>query len=233
MLERLMSKAKDSKILILSAIHPDCLLASVLESNPKELGNHSMERWQELLGKFQIALNPVSEPKMCAALGTSPQLERNDSFLLKSVAASQHSYFSIWQSLSEKEKFFLYDLAEDGLVNSYDRTTLDTLLEKGLIVHHDGRLKFITRGFRHFILSSLGAVELGKIIEKVNDNRNWNRVRVPLVLVALTILAFILSSQREASTRIITSLGALVTVIPAIINFLGTLGSTNAKKPGA
>lgn len=233
MLERLMSKAKNSKILILSAIHSDCLLASVLESNPKELGNHSMERWQELLGKFQIALNPVSEPKMCAALGTSPQLERNDSFLLKSVAASQHSYFSIWQSLSEKEKFFLYDLAEDGLVNSYDQTTLDTLLEKGLIVHHDGRLKFITRGFRHFILSSLGVVELGKIMEKVNDNRNWNRVRVPLVLVALTILAFILSSQREASTRIITSLGALVTVIPAIINFLGTLGGTNVKRPGA
>jgi hypothetical protein len=205
----------------------------VSEAASGHLGNQSVERWQELLGKFRVILNQISEQKICASLGITTEQERSDSFVLKSVAISHHSYFSIWQSLSKEEKFLLYDLAEDGLVNSYDQTTLDLLLERGLIVHRDGRLRIFTRGFRHFVLGGLGPIEMGKIIEKINDNRNWNRIRIPLVLISLTILAFILSSQREASTKLITSLGALVTVIPAIINFLGTLGGASVVKKTA
>jgi hypothetical protein len=234
LIEKLISKTKSGKILILSTIHPVTLLETLSATPLADLGNHSIERWHEILSKFRIALNRISEVQAFEALGITADAERNDSVIFRSFTASYHFYFSIWQSLSKEEKFFLYDLAEDGLVNSYDKNTLALLLDKGLILQRDGRLRFFTKGFRNFILNGLGPVEMGKLIEKINDNRNWNRIRLPLVMISLAILAFILSSQHESSTKLITSLGALAAVIPTIINFLGTLGGTSvAKKPGS
>ena len=156
--------------------------------------------------------------------------EKEESLVFKLQSTSYHFYFSIWQSLNPKEKFLLYDLAEDGLVNPFDKNTLCLLLDKGIILHKDGRLRLFSKGFRHFVLTDIGTRETAEIMEKVNDNRNWNKIKIPLALISLTIIAFLLSSQRETSTNLITTLTALAGIIPVLINFLSSLGSGNTQK---
>ena len=163
-------------------------------------------------------------------LNVVPNEGKEDGFIYESLVSYYHFYFSIWQTLTKEEKFFMYDLAEDGLVNCYDKYTLSLLLNKGLIVYKNGRLRLFTKGFRNFIIAGLGELEMAKLIEKINDNSHWNKTRLPLVIILMAILIFILSSQHETSTKLITTLGALSAAIPALISFLSTLGGVNSAK---
>ena len=50
-----------------------------------------------------------------------PEKELNaDELAYKLQFTSHYFYLYIWQSFTKEEKFLLYDLAEDNLVNSFD-----------------------------------------------------------------------------------------------------------------
>lgn len=234
LLENLLRKLRKTKILIVSTMDPSAMLDIVLRSQEKNKDHQTLERWSEVLGKFRIELNRVSMNRVFHLLKLKRGDGLQDSFAYQSLVTYYHFYLSIWQSLSNQEKFFVYDLAEDGLVNSYDKQTLSLLLNKGLIIQRNGRLRLFTKGFRNFVVAGLSEMEMVKLIEKIEDNSNWNRIRVPLVMILMAILLFILWSQQETSTKLITSLGALSAAIPALVNFLSTLGGVNPnKKPGS
>ncbi|MCE7066961.1 cache domain-containing protein [Dyadobacter sp. CY326] len=229
-IEKILHKTTESRIIILSTIRPATLIAVMSEPEAMEVDKHSVEKWQYLMGRFRIVIHKLlykEEWRKPAAVYDEAQ---QDSLTFKSQTSSYHYYFSVWQSLSREEKFLLYDLAEDGLVNATDKNTLCLLINKGVVHREDGAIRLFSQGFRSFILSGIGTAETEKIMEKVNDNRNWNKIKMPLALISLAILAFILSSQHETSTKLITSLGALAAVIPTIINFLATMGGTNLAK---
>lgn len=177
-------------------------------------------------------VHEMSDPAMKVSgwkTGKSINEEKEESLVFKLQITSYHFYLSVWQSLSTEEKFLLYDLAEDGLVNPFDKTTLCLLLDKGVIIRKEGRLRLFNKGFRHFILAGIGSAETAIIMEKVNDNRNWNKTKIPLALISIAILSFLLFSQHETSTRLITTLTALAGVIPVVINFLSSLGTSGQK----
>jgi hypothetical protein len=229
-LEKILHKTTKSRVIILSTIRPATLISVMTEPDALEIDKHSVEKWQYLMGRFHIVVHKLIYKEESIAAGAAYDEARHDSLTFKSQTSSYHYYFSIWQSLSREEKFLLFDLAEDGLVNAVDKNTLCLLINKGVIHREDGAMRLFSPGFRNFILTGIGNSETEKIMEKVNDNRNWNKIKMPLALVSLAILAFILSSQHETSTKLITSLGALAAVIPTIINFLATMGGANAVK---
>src|SRR5678815_2699636 len=99
---------------------------------------------------------PISE-----IAGNPPNKDINsDGLALKIQLTSQHYYMYIWNSLTKEEKFILYDLAEDGLVNTHDTLNLTMLIGKGLIQRdNDGALRIFNKSFRNFIISSIGYTE--------------------------------------------------------------------------
>ncbi|MCF2447289.1 cache domain-containing protein [Dyadobacter sp. CY345] len=251
------AKEKNQKILILSTIHPGTLIEALDESDDKKTDHKTSERWQVLLANFRMIsqklqrfsvpdanltsaiyketqytdyANKLAEPAMRIFKANLPNDEENISYKLQ--LTSYHFYGALWQSFSKEEKFMLYDLAEDGLVNSYDKNTLYLLLEKGIVVQNNGMLKIFSRGFRSYILAGLGSYEMEKLIEKINDNRNWNKIKLPLTLVSIAIIGFLFSSQHETSTKLLTSLGALATILPTIINFLSSMGGDGSSQKG-
>lgn len=226
LLEKVLRSGADKKLLICSAIHPAAMLAAkaTTDNAARNVSSQFEERWYHALRAFRIVIDPVAVP------ASSVDVNSTDTQIFDGYVERYHHYFSIWQSLSAEEKFTLYDLAEDGLANTYDSNAFRMLIRRGLIVQKSGRFRLFDKSFRNFILTGLSSSELSSIMEKINDNTNWNRIRTPLMFVSLAILVFIISSQREASVKLLTTLGALATAIPALINLLSAISGAN-KKP--
>lgn len=152
-----------------------------------------------------------------------------DEIVLKLQVTSHYFYMYIWQSLTREEKFLLYDLAEDNLVNSFDDYNLSMLIGKGIIMRDDGTLKLFNNGFRNFIITAIGDSEAMKIKDQIKDNGNWGKLRIPMILIILAILAFLLVSQQEAYSTLITYLAALTAGVPLVLRIFSFFDKT--KKP--
>lgn len=220
----------------------------------------SLERWQVLLGHFSIVVlqleadnisgNTNPDPVIMretrythflqkmrpTALQTVQQLQQGsdqldrDAIAYKLQMTAHHFYLYIWQSLTKEEKFLLYDLAEDGLVNSYDDYNLCMLMSKGIIIRYDGTLRLFNHGFRNFILTAIGNNEAMKIKEKITDNGNWGRLKTPIVVVIVALLAFLLASQQETYSRLIAYVTALAAGVPAVFKVFSFFDKNEDKK---
>ena len=168
------------------------------------------------------------------ALSTVPALNKHgiglptDSLIFKMQITSHYFYTYIWQSLTKEEKFLLYDLAEDGLVNPYDDYNLSILVYKGLIRRENGTLMLFNRGFRNYILTAIGNTEVERIKAQVKDNGNWGSLKAPLNLAILAILVFLIASQQEAYTKIITYITALGAGVPAVLRIFSLVGTSKS-----
>ncbi len=148
------------------------------------------------------------------------RIAKFDELAFKLQVSSHYFYMYIWQSLTKEEKFLLYDLAEDNLVNSFDDYNLSMLIGKGVVIKSDGTLKLFNKGFCNFILTAIGNSEAMKIKNQIKDNGNWSTLKYPLQLVIVAILAFLLTSQEEAFAKLITYVAALGAGVPAVLKLL-------------
>lgn len=167
------------------------------------------------------------------AAGTSLQqqtIDNTDSIAFKLQVTAHYFYMYLWQSLTKEEKFLLYDLAEDGLVNSFDAYNLSMLINKGVILRDDTTLKLFNRSFRNFILTAIGNTEAMKIKSQIQDNGSWGKLKTPLLVVIFAILAFLLTSQQEAYSKLIAYVSALVAGIPVFVKLLSMFDSSSSQK---
>ncbi len=155
--------------------------------------------------------------------------KKGDEMVFKLQVMSHYFYIYIWQSLTKEEKFLLYDLAEDNLVNSFDDYNLNMLLAKGVIVRVDGTLKLFNKGFRNFILTAIGNSEAIKIKRLIKDNGNWSKLKNPLMIVIVAILIFLLISQEEAYSKLITYVATLGAGIPTVVKLFSLFDNSSSK----
>ncbi len=152
-----------------------------------------------------------------------------DSLSIKLGITAHYFYMYIWQSLTKEEKFLLYDLAEDGLVNPYDDYNLILLICKGLIVPEYGILKIFNHGFRNFILTAIGNTEAMQIQRQIKDNGNWGKLRMPLVILIVAVLVFLFASQQEAYTTLIKYLTVITVGVPTVLKIFSLFNSSESK----
>ncbi len=215
---------------------------------------NELERWMVLFGHFRIIIEPLEDTHIHSELPVIKETQyshflnkmqdiippniadkadkigpESDSVIFKLQLTSQYFYTYIWQSLTMEEKFLLYDLAEDGLVNSYDAYNLSILISKKLVIISDGTLMLFNKGFRNFILTAIGQTEANRIKSHVKADGNWDGLKTPLMLVMLAILAFLFASQQEAYSRIITYITAFGAGIPAILKVFSLFGNSSQK----
>jgi len=205
----------------------DNLVGSDIPEDIKMPEQAIMEETQ--FSPFLHRLQPISRQYLDKQVKDSSANERvkdeiTDSLIFKVQLTSQYFYADIWQSLTWEEKFLLYDLAEDGLVNSYDDFNLTMLICKKLIKRRDGTLTLFNKGFRNFILTSIEKREMDHIKQQIKDNGKWGNLKTPLNLAILAILAFLFASQQEAYSRIITYVAAFSAGVPTIFKVFSMFG---------
>ena len=165
------------------------------------------------------------------------RLQKNDikgkidgeALTLKLGMTSHYFYMYIWQSLTKEEKFLLYDLAEDGLVNPYDDYNLILLISKGLVISGDGPLRLFNHGFREFILTAIGNTEALQIQKRIKDNGNWNKLKIPMVLLIMALLVFLFTSQKEVYTNLLKYITIVTAGVPIILKLFSGLGASDNK----
>ncbi|HUC82002.1 MAG TPA: cache domain-containing protein [Flavisolibacter sp.] len=158
------------------------------------------------------------------------RFSRADELIFTLQLSAHYFYMYIWQSLTKEEKFLLYDLAEDNLVNSFDDYNLNLLIAKGVVKRRNGTLGLFNKGFRNFILTAIGNSEAMKIKNRIKDNGKWGSLRTPLVILMGAILLFLLASEEEAYSRLLTYVAALGAGIPAVLKFFSLFEKSPQKE---
>lgn len=140
-------------------------------------------------------------------------------------------YISLWSTCSKDERFLIYDLAEDGLVNSKNADSITRLLYKGIFTR-DNTLSLMNTSFRSFVLSYI--IPEQQVAFRLEAARvgSWSRIRGPMfTMLGLTAL-FLLYTQKGFSAQVTGFFGALGTIIPILLRILESVGQSKAASKG-
>lgn len=139
-------------------------------------------------------------------------IDREDVILhVQSLAKSY--YHTLWASCTDREKLLIYDLSEDGFVNEKNAQTIDSLLNKGILVVEDSKLRLFNRSFRNFVLTVIDRnVALKAELVKANEG-SWSKFRTPLVVIIIALGAFVMVTQQGALNNALSFFGALATAL--------------------
>ncbi|MEM6263329.1 MAG: cache domain-containing protein [Bacteroidota bacterium] len=148
-----------------------------------------------------------------------------DEVILKIQSLAELHYQSLWINLSREERYVLYDLAQDGLLNYRNVQVTNTLIRKGLILQ-DGSLRLINQSFRNFLLSSIDPEEALRWSKENKDSATWNALRTPLMLVLVALAGFLLITQEQSFGKIIAFLTSLTAAIPVLLGVANLLGNS-------
>lgn len=134
-------------------------------------------------------------------------------------------YHHIWESLCPEERYLVYDLAEEGLVNPTNKYHLSMLIQKGIIIRKEenGQPELMNDSFRTYVLSSVSRSEALQIQQEVKSTGSWSDLGRPLTLIALGILAILLISQKQAYASVfgfLTAIGAAIPTLNAIFSVI-------------
>ena len=147
--------------------------------------------------------------------------DKNDAILIDLHQTTIHFYRDIWHSLMPEEKVMLFDLAEEGLLNSTNYTTLYGLICKGLIVRTEGIFYLINSSFRQFILTSVTKADLENAMEKIGESSIWKDSQGPILLMIAALLWFILYANQEQFGQVFPLITAMATGLPTILKIFG------------
>ncbi|MBC8035090.1 MAG: hypothetical protein H7Y03_13140 [Chitinophagaceae bacterium] len=170
--------------------------------------------------------------------------EEND--IIKIQDANVLLHLSYWHALPDEEitdqkfadkkvlindeKSFLFDLAQDGIVNQGDRKVMAKLYYLGLI-EIEPYLKIYSPSFANFILSEYDGSMLEKgQMSKIKKGR-WNSWQLPLLIVIVALLFFLSIAAESYLAQISAVLGSVALILPRILTIASSIG--DLKKPGA
>jgi hypothetical protein len=137
-------------------------------------------------------------------------------------------YEYVWKNCSDKEKYLLYDHAQDGLINYKNSKEIIELINNGIFVVHEERLRLFSPGFRAFILNSADKDEMITIQKKYKENSTWQFVRIPLLILMFGIAALLFFTQQGIFDKLLILAGGVSTLLTIIMRFFG--GSGDGKK---
>ncbi|SHH64989.1 hypothetical protein SAMN04488109_4826 [Chryseolinea serpens] len=236
------------KILLFSAVHP----VQLFDAFP-EMEVNIKSRWHAVLARFHKVIQPLQisgysgkvpsqfdrfinkecnhgqylqnlKPILQRFVKQSKSVEVVELVdKIKSLAYNYYAY--LWDSCSQEERYLIYDLAEDGLVNRKNVDSIKRLLSKGIFVGQ-GSLRLMNASFREFVLSYVNPEQALVLRENVSKDGNWNRVRLALMIVLSGVALFLLYSQKNAFSLVM----GLLTAVPVLFRALESALSTIPKK---
>ena len=134
-------------------------------------------------------------------------------------------YTSLWANCTKKEKYVLFDLADDGLVNPRNKKTITKLLNKGLIIYTD-KLRIMNESFRSFVLTGLNPEEALQLEKEAKAGGIWNKFRNPILIMLVAIAVFLSLTQKESLNNLISFLAPILVLIPILVRVLGSFSSS-------
>jgi hypothetical protein len=149
--------------------------------------------------------------------------------LVEDLENGKELYTHVWSDSTEKEKFLLYGFAIDGIVNYKNSKEIIELMNRGVLVVEDDRLRLFSPGFRAFILYSVEEKEIVTLQKQHRQNSTWHYLRIPLLILLIGIAALIFFTQQGVFDKILVLAGGVSTLIGLAAKFF-TGGLTSKKE---
>jgi hypothetical protein len=167
-------------------------VGSKIKAESDALDTNSLERWEH--------------EKLILEL----QHEQNDLYTL------------YWNQCTEDEKFFLYDLSEDGVVNHPDDEVLKALSQKKLLRLFP-RLEIVNVSFTNFVRTTLQKDEIQKMERQESKDGRWKHTRVSLIIIIIAALAFLSIAEENFFGRATAVIGSIALLLPNLMTLLGSI----------
>jgi len=166
------------------------------------------------------------QPQVAITAATEEAIEDS---ILKIQSLADQSYRKLWNSLTKEEQVTLYDLAEDGLVNTANSHTINILLNKGLMLDKDGYLVIVNRSFRNFILTIVKHADLKSMEKKVSGGVTWNDYKYPVLIILAALVYFVFYSNPEKFGNVLPLISGLMAGVPTVLKLLSYLKPSDNK----
>jgi hypothetical protein len=144
-----------------------------------------------------------------------------EKIILRIQELSQHYYLRLLKSCSRKEKFVLYDISQDGLINFNNKETIAMLLKRGLL-RYDGTIEVMNKSFRNYVLCAIDTAEAEHLIGGLSAKGRWKSYQAPIYLLILGAAAF-LAFQEDLMSDLNAILATLVGGAGILTRFSGLL----------
>ncbi len=142
-------------------------------------------------------------------------LKERVNMVLSIQDTAESYYYYLWMCCTSFEKLLLFDLAQDGIINTKNTSVVRQLAQKGLIRLENG-VELINESFRNFILSSYAEEEVSIISPLINKRGSWSRYRGIILLVLISGFIFIMLSG-EFFNKMLTFLTAGAALVPLLV----------------
>jgi len=143
---------------------------------------------------------------------------------------TQNYYYSLWNSLEKREHYLIYDIAQDGLANYRNLPVIYNLINKGILIYKNGRLKFFNKSFQNFVLTIIDREQALLIEREAKQSGNWSNLQLPLIMVILSVIAFIFITQQNVFNEIVGWLTGALATIPVLTRIIAGVASVKLFK---
>jgi hypothetical protein len=168
-------------------------------------------RWSDLLEKFVIVVVPLSVDTAlrdeCDTAKTAGSPPRNPAY-----------FSSLWNSCTSEEKLVLVHVAEEGFANPRKTQTVERLMRRGLLVMEPD-LRTFDPDFQRFIRHAYERKTLAEW-ERPVRGIGWTQTRWILGVLVVTVAVFLVSTQRQTLTPVVSFVSALTGAIAGVLKLV-------------
>jgi len=197
--------------LIRNRVQRECIHGNFMQGIQEDLiAQHiKSERWQDqFVGLSRSSGGDVTKP-------THKDLQRIAEKITEETEIRAELYYhALWSSCSIEEKYLIYDLAEDGLINARNRDGIASLIRKGIFIKQDSRLRIFNKSFRNFVLTVIKPQDALQFEARLHRAGTWNWARIPISIILLAIAAFLLFTQQDIINQSVAFVGAIAAILP-------------------
>lgn len=242
------------KIIVVSVSSPNEIMRSFKDGNKSEL--EIVSRYLEIVGDFTTTYFPVGfnsekvnesdndflqkelsfittlDNQLMTDLIIDPECDSED-IILTIQNKAQLFYYAIWNSFDKQERFVIYDLAQDGLVNYRNLYVIYRLMSRGILLNNNGKIELFNQSFRNFVLTIINREQSLEFELEAKRSGSWSNMKLPLYLAIGGVFVFVFLTQQQVFNEIfgwLTAAGALLGVITKIILSFSTFSGSPKKQ---
>ena len=155
-----------------------------------------------------------------------------ENYILETMIVHKGNFQQIWERLTGRQQYFVYDFAADGYTNYKDSETVMQLYRMGVLRHKGSNRRdewtLFSISFREFVLRKKGAPEITQLKDQFSVPGVWAMIRIPALIIIAACAILLLMTQDNVTHRVtvaVTSLGAIVPVVLEITKRIATRGN--------
>lgn len=147
-----------------------------------------------------------------------------EKYLLELETQVHDSYKRTLATCSLDERYFLFDLASDGVTNFSNEPIIGSLAKKGLI-RLKPSLEIVNRSFAYHVLKSMTVEEIVKWQEKEETQGNWSNLKLILIIIISASFVFLSFTIEGFLGRVSALLAPLGLILPKVVNLISNYSS--------